>query len=330
MEDEQFSLFQETFEAELSNNTTDFWDNTVALCLSIYLKNNSDFVCSFPLKYGKIYEAEPLIWKKNSASVYELENAVVVSEKADEVICEEPVLENEFACCTVKTAESKFVFTVKSENQKAYKTMLEFLIVQLENGFSLKYSIELKTNKKMYLPNVAKTDTNCFFTCCGEYPELSELMRKYFRLTVKNQANYTDTYDVEEIMPCGGYTAFALGMSDPNNFDIVSEFMQNYDSEHIIAPRYLVYNLIDHYDWSESTVNVFCDCIYHGNNVFAEAKNLSENILDGILTYVKERDFKNYQTEMLVNGIWENFEEEQAKSADKAVKIFNQLAELMK
>ena len=327
--EDHFDLLQEVFETELSNNTTDFWANSVALCLSIYVKNDSDFLCSFPLKYGKIYEAEPLIWKK-SDEAYKLENAVVVSKKAPEIVCDEPVLENEFAFCTVETPASKFIFTSKSECEKAYQTMLEFLIAQLENGFSLKYSIELKTNKKMYLTNVAKTDTNCFFTHCGEYSELSELMRKYFRLTVKNQANYIDTYDGEEIMPCGGYAAFALGMADPSNFDIVSEFMQNYDSEHVIAPRYLVYNLIDHYGWSESTANVFCDCIYHGNDVLAEAKNLSENVLDCIFTYVKEHDFNNYQTEILVNGIWENFEEKREKATGKAAEILNQLAEQIK
>jgi len=331
--EEHLMLLREVFEAGLNQDTTGFWEDSVALSLKIHIKEDSGFICPFTLRYGSIYEAEHSFWEKktiNGNTVYVPKTPVIVPDKAPETVCDEPVLENEFVMCTVNTPESKIIFTVKNECQNAYEAMLEFLINQIKSGFSRKYAIELESDKKDYLPDVARTDTNSFFANCGKYSGLFPLLREYFKIALKEWTDYTDTYDAEEIMPCGGYAAFTLGLANSENFDIVSEFMQNHDSEHIIAPRYLVYHLIDNYGWSENTVNVFCDCVYYGNNVFAEAKNLSEEVLDGILTYAKEHNFKNHQTEMLANGIWEDFEDEMEKATGKAAEIFSQLADEMK
>jgi len=238
--------------------------------------------------------------------------------------------ENENVLCVAKSSENEMYFNVKNECSDAYKSMLEFLIKQLKDGFSHKYCIELVANEKNYLPDLAKTDTNSFFTNCAKYTELTALMREYFHVALLEYSNYTDTYDAEEIVPCGGYAAFALGMASSDNFDIVSKFMAKHDSEHIISPRYFVYNFINFYGWSTKTVTVFCDCIYGANNVFEEAKNLSDEVLEGILAHVKEKNLKNYGIERLVNGIWNDFEEEQENASGKAIDIFNELANMMK
>ena len=327
---EQLGQLQKAFEAELNGNS-DFWDDEGALCLEIVMKRDSNFVCPFPVKY-RSYEAEPTFWKKQQIQgheLYVLKQPEIQEVKVPEVIRDEPVFENEFVRCTTRASENTVIFTVKNECQSAYEGMLEFLIAQLENGFSRKYSIELGAAQKNYLPEVDKTDTNCFFKNCSEYTELFPLMRKYFQIALKEYSNYTDTGDDESSMPCGGYAAFALALASPENFDILREFMKRHDSEHIIAPRYLVYYLFDQYGWSKETVTLFCDCIYYGNDVLAEAKDLSVEVLNGILAYVQDRSLKNYQVEMFVNGIWENFEKTKDEATGESAAILQQLSEMM-
>jgi hypothetical protein len=328
--EEQLGQLQEAFAAELNGNP-DFWDDEVALCLEIGVKIDSNFVCPFPEQY-RTHAAEPAIWKKKMVSgnaVYLLKQTEVQAIEVTEVTREEPIFDNEFVRCTINSSESQVIFTVKNECQSAYEGMLEFLIAQLENDFSRKYSIELEGTTKNYLPEVAETDTNCFFRNCSEYIGLFPLMRKYFQIALKEYSNYTDTGDGELLMPCGGYAAFALSLASPENFDTLRKFMKHHDSEHIIAPRYLVYRLFNQYGWSKETVTLFCDCIYYGNDVLAEAKDLSVEVLKGILAYVQDQSLKNYQVEMLVNGIWEDFEKTKDEATDESVALFQQLSEMM-
>jgi len=63
--------------------------------------------------------------------------------------------------------------------------------------------------------------------------------------------------------------------------------------------------------------------------VLAEAKDLSVEVLNGILAYVQDRSLKNYQVEMFVNGIWENFEKTKDEATGESAAILQQLSEMM-
>jgi len=169
--------------------------------------------------------------------------------------------------CIANDVSKTVDFKIKNETPEAYLAMITFLTELMKQKFPKGYSIKFNSKEKKHLPvkGLKNSKTNNFFTNCATYPATYAVMKEYVKAVVAGSNYYSDTDEIDQQLLTGGYAAFALGLADQSNFDIVSLYMKNNDVEHCIAPDYFVSAFIQKWDITPETSDVIADCLLHMN-----------------------------------------------------------------
>lgn len=221
---------------------------------------------------------------------------------------------DKFVTCIANDIDKVIDLKIKEENEEAYRAMLKFILKLMEAGFPSEYSMKFNSKIKDCLPisSLKKTKASNFWYNCSKYPALFPLMKEYVRNNMDSYDYYNDAWD-EQAVSLGGYAAFALGLADISNCDIVEEFMNQNDSEHTISSSWFVEEFIDKYGVTLETIPAVISCICYSNSSEGRGGNFEglENpaVLEAFVEAIEEKELESYAVEEIARYIWGDEEE---------------------
>lgn len=201
--------------------------------------------------------------------------------------------------------------SLKEESEQAYSDTLDFINNLMEKGFAPtnSYQIEFEGKGKSQLPmtGIPKyVSVYNLFANAANYPGIYPKIRKYAELVMKRHTWYNGLDGENSAMP-GTFAVYALGLNDPEYFDLVLEFLREVDSEHQYTQRDFTYAFIKKWGYNEVTISILINCISATTDLEIDSEEIvSSPVLLRRLLQILDRDKKNICVDMILSAFFED------------------------
>lgn len=227
------------------------------------------------------------------------------------------------------TCEANDVFaTIKikmaSEEEETYRKALQFINNLLKTDFPKSYEISYSSKNKQLLPikGLPKCGQNYLFAAAVQYPNLHQEILEYIGLAKKKWEWYNNLEDENCAMP-STFAVFALGLNDEKYFDVVIDYLQTVDEEHLSIQKKFTPVFLEKFGLNERTIKVYINCImsmqehpphksfptYFANEIALKLLlNSKEHFVDYYFTEEDIKDFENSGNDVqeMADYCWES------------------------
>jgi len=143
-------------------------------------------------------------------------------------------LQTDDVTITANDAVAVIRIVIRNDSAQVYEVVLDHLVRLVDStDFPRSYAIEFRGPTKVYLPikGLPKKGVHQLFAAAARHPELHELIERYARSAMREDAWYENLHDEQCAMP-GTFAVFALGMADRRFAPLVRDYLELVDGEH--------------------------------------------------------------------------------------------------
>jgi hypothetical protein len=160
--------------------------------------------------------------------------------------------------CKANDAFATIKIAIKTEREKNYVQVLDFLCRLLESEFPRSYAIDFRSPEKNFLPitGLPKKGVHQLFANAAAHPALWPKIEQYARLAIRQYQWYTNLSDENCAMP-GTFAVFALGLADAKYMPLLLHYLGNCDDEHSSIQEKFLAAYIEKYGFTPDSARVF-------------------------------------------------------------------------